>query len=171
MADIEPSHEEVLAVTQDLMKLLGSRSSVVRKRSIKAALSLLGEDSIDEPIPTPKHNVQCESRSPVHEELATFFNRDDSLKPSDNVHLCAAYHYSKHGPSSFSLQELRTIASEAGVVLPDRIDMTLKAATRKGKNLYTVTEKDKYRPTAAGGMYFKEQFDVIPGRQPKPAQE
>jgi len=63
------------------------------------------------------------------------------------------------------LNDLRAIANEAGVILPDRLDMTLKQAGKMGKRFFQATGRDSYKPTAAAGGLFKERWGVKPGRQ------
>ena len=100
-------------------------------------------------------------------EIAAFFDRDEKLKPADSAYLCAAYHYSLHGDVAFSLDDLRGIAGEAGIVLPDRLDMTLKQAGKGGKKLFQSAGRDAYRPTASARLLFNERWGVKPGKQSK----
>jgi hypothetical protein len=89
----------------------------------------------------------------------------------DEPFLCAAYHYSIYGIAPFSLDELRNIAKEAGVVLPNRVDMTLRQAGKGSKKLFHSAGRDLYKPTAAAGLVFKKKWDVKPGRRTKSVKE
>jgi hypothetical protein len=100
-------------------------------------------------------------------DLGQFFNRGEKLKPSENAQLCAAYHYSLYGDAAFSLDEIRGIAKNAGVVLPDRLDMTFNTATHAGKKLFQSVGRGSLKPTAAAGVAFNERWSVKPGRQEK----
>jgi hypothetical protein len=162
------------AVTvQRLVELLGPLGSVARQRAVSAAMVLLGEYAHESGarIDASEHGRPDGAGGRDPGDVAAFFNRDEDLKPSDNAYLCAAYHYAQYGPVPFSLQALRDVAAEAGVVIPDRVDMTLRAAGKGGKKLFQNAGQDAYKPTATGGLYFKERWGVTPGRKPKPVEK
>src|SRR5436190_11698129 len=115
------------ALAQQIVAILLNEDSVTRHRAISAALMLLGE----QPLRTMARgtpNGTDDDGADAQVDMARFFERDGKLKPSENAFLCSAYHYSLYGRAAFSLEELREIAKEAGVVIPDRVDMTLKQA-------------------------------------------
>ena len=122
----EPAdYEKTATVTQELVKLLGPLESSVRKRAVEAAMVLMGESSSQTVISTrPADRVT--DRGAL--DIASFFGREENLKPAENTYLCAAYLFSLYGPAAFSIQDVRDVAREAGVVLPDRPDMTLRQA-------------------------------------------
>ena len=103
-----------------------------------------------------------------HADLAAFFNREGDMKPADYAQLCAAYHYSVYGASAFSITELKAIAMDAGVVLPDRVDMTLRNAMQKGKKLFQPSGSGAFKPTATACMHFAEKWKLKPGKKAKP---
>jgi len=155
-------------LAQQIVVLLQSECSDTRRRAVQAAMMLLGE--------TKHPDCSSELRNPHPDSLPddgdgttfdSFFNRDKDLKPSDHAQLCAAYHFSVHGPIAFSLDDLRTIANDAGVILPDRLDMTLNAAKRGGKKLFQGVGKGMFKPTASAGLVFRERWNVKPGKQGK----
>jgi hypothetical protein len=156
-----PAQAGILA--QQIVTILISEDSETRRRAIHAAMMLLGEEAPH--IQTKSTQQDLGNEDLV--DLAEFFNRDDDLKPSDHAQLCAAYHFSIYGTAPFSLEELRTIAADAGVVLPDRLDMTLTSATKNGKKLFQVAGKGLYKPTASAGLFFKERWSVKPGKMRK----
>jgi hypothetical protein len=161
-----PDPTEVGELAQQIVATLINVGSVSRQRAIQAAMLLLGETK------PPDLNEQinpAESNPDPHDHtgLASFFSRQGDLKPSDYAQLCAAYHYSLYGTAAFSLDELRAIATEAGVVIPDRVDMTLNQAIKKGKKLFLSAGKGSFRPTATAGLMFGERWDVKPGRRTK----
>jgi hypothetical protein len=160
---VDPASTVTLA--QQLVTVLAEADPETRRRAIAAALALLGDASTGNPPDSPRRGGNDLG------DLGTFFSREDALKPADNAYLCAAYHYARYGPTPFSLQDLREIAGEAGVVIPDRLDMTLKQAGKGGKKLFQSVGKDSYRPTAIAGMTFKERWGVTPGRHSKPGKE
>ena len=102
-----------------------------------------------------------------NDDLASFFNRDGEMKPADYAYLCAAHHFSQFGAAPFSISEIRAIATEAGVVIPDRLDMTFAQATKKGKKLFQSVGRGTFKPTATGSLEFGERWSVKPGRKAK----
>jgi hypothetical protein len=160
----DPSKAGIIA--QQIVTILLDVDSETRLRAIQAAMMLLGE------APVSKLGLQAQveesaSGSDQNGDLAGFLNRDDKLKPSEYAYLCAAYHFATYGAAAFSLDDLRAIAREAGVVLPDRLDMTLKQAGKAGKRLFQAVGRDAYKPTASAGVLFRERWNVKPGKKPK----
>jgi hypothetical protein len=154
------------AIAQQIVGILINENPEVRQRALRAALIALGDKyPVSETVPRTAEAIAVDGAPTT--ELGDFFGRQEDLKPSDYAQLCAAYHFALHGPLSFSLEELRTIAGEAGVILPDRLDMTLNKATSKGKKLFQSTGRGTFKPTAAAGLVFKERWGVRPGRVSK----
>ena len=136
--------EKAVQLAQSLVEILIDEDSETRRRAIQAALVLLGDAPFSLSPSTPDLEPTQDDA-----DIANFFNREEQLKPSDYAHLCAAYHFATYGPAAFSLEELKAIAIDAGIILPDRLDMTFKQASRKGKKLFQPAGKGAYRPTAA----------------------
>lgn len=84
-------------------------------------------------------------------------------KPSDNVHLLAADWYRRYGSAPFALDGMKNAAVDAGLTIPERLDMTLKAAKDGGKNLYQSAGRGLYKPTVTGELYLKKTYDVAKG--------
>src|SRR6185295_4079139 len=84
-------------------------------------------------------------------------------KPADNVKLIAAFLYSRFGTEPFSLDELRELANNAGLTIPARPDMTIKAALEEGKKLFHSPARDKYAPTVHGELFLKKTYSVRKG--------
>lgn len=145
-------------LAQKVVAIFTDIDGETRSRAISAALALMGESNL--PIPNAG-----DSDSEVETDLASFFERNDCHKPADFVHLCAAYHYRNNGNANFSVSNLRAIADEAGVVVPDRVDMTLSQATKGGKKLFQNIGKGTFKPTAAAALYFRERWNVKPARR------
>ena len=162
----DPTRAAKLA--QAIVAILVDEDSITRQRSVQAAMMLLGEGVPHQPAGQP-HPRESDSSGDSHAELATFFNREGDLKPADHAHLCVAYHYSIYGACAFSIAELKAIAADVGVVLPDRVDKTLQAAAHKGKKLFQSSGSGVFKPTAAAGLYFGEKWKVKPGRLTKSA--
>ena len=153
-------------IAQKIVNLLINEDSGLRRRAIQAAMMLLGETPLAEQNPNPQRKQPaCDLEENV--DLGQFFARGEKLKPSDNAQLCAAYHYSLYGVAAFSLDEIRAIAADAGVVLPDRLDMTFNAAAHAGKKLFQAAGRGSVKPTASAGIAFKERWGIKPGKATK----
>ena len=159
----QPDPTKTGTIAQQIISILINEDSETRQRAIQAAMMLLGEARVA----YENSLARSDSGNDDQADLAAFFNRNEKLKPADYAYLCTAYHFSLYGTVPFSLDELRAIAKEAGVVLPDRLDMTLKQAGKGGKKLFQAVGRDAYKPTASACMLFKEQWDVKPGRRTK----
>jgi len=157
--------KKTAALTQQLVSILANVDSETRRRAVKAAFAVLGEDS-GPPVPRPEPNGESNGDQA---DIDGFFARDEQLKPSDNAFLCAAYHYSQHGDTSFALEDLRKIASEAGVEIPDRLDVTLKGAAKAGKKMFQCSGKGQFKTTATARVFFRDHWQVRAGRKTKVA--
>jgi len=164
--DKQPDPAKAGNIAQQIVSVLINEDSETRRRAIQAAMMLLGEAPVAN-VNTRSESAASDSGGNGHEDLAAFFERYENLKPSDYAYLCAAYHFSVYGSVAFSLDDLRTIAAEAGLVLPDRLDMTLKQAGKGGKKLFQSAGRNAYRPTASAGLLFKERWGVKPGKRRK----
>jgi hypothetical protein len=150
-------------IAQRIVEILADHDPETRQRAIKAAMMLLGQ---------PTTALVDHERDPVepasdHAALAELFARSEKLKPAEHAQLCAAFYYFLYGPVPFSLEEIRAIGADAGVVLPDRLDKTFKSATHNGKRLFQPAGRAAFKPTAAAGLAFIARWGVKPGRRPK----
>ncbi|MBX3410874.1 MAG: hypothetical protein KF859_13445 [Phycisphaeraceae bacterium] len=171
----KPDPVRTAELAQQIVNVLAKEDSPTRQRAIFAALTILGEEA---PAGKPSNRGGDtggrggdEHVGGEHRDLATFFKRDEKLKASDYAQLCAAYHFSQYGDEAFTLEELRKIATEAGETIPDRLDMTLKAAKKNKKTLFQSAGRDRYKPTAAAKQMFKERWGVRPGKNTKPTKD
>jgi hypothetical protein len=105
--------------------------------------------------------------STVGPDLEAFFTKLEQEKPSDNVLHIAAYHYAKYGSTPISVEEIKQIASEVGITLPARVDMTLNSAQREHKGLFTRAGRGKFKPTVHGEQFLKKTYDIKKGTQKK----
>jgi hypothetical protein len=96
-----------------------------------------------------------------------FFSKHSHDKPADNVILLAAYHYSKYGSTSFTVDEMKALANEVGLTVPERTDMTFLQAKRNGKSFFLRAGRGAFRPTVHGEAFFKETYKVSKGTQQK----
>ena len=162
---VDPSKAGELA--QKIVDLLHNENSGTRLRAMHAAMTLLGEGTPSRSVGT-NAELQPNANAERGVDLGQFFNRGEKLKPSDNAQLCAAYHYALYGSVPFTLDELRAIGADAGVVLPDRLDMTVSQAAHGGKKLFQAAGRAAVKPTASAGVAFGEKWGVKPGRAAKP---
>ncbi|HJW40465.1 MAG TPA: hypothetical protein VJ476_04450 [Rhizomicrobium sp.] len=153
-------------LAQQIVGILANEESITRQRAIHAAMTLLGE-AIPPPV-TNQTRLPHDTGVDSH-DLASFFNRDGEMKPADYAYLCAAYYFAEYGAVPFSIAEIRVIAKDAGVVIPDRLDMTFASAAKKGKKLFQSPGRGTFKPTATGSLEFGERWTVRPGRKPKPS--
>ena len=114
---------------------------------------------------------QKNKESEDYDDRESFFRQFDQNKPSDNALLIAAYLYSQYGTSPFSSEDITELASDVGITIPSRCDMTFKKATKKGKKLFTKTGRGKYKPTVHGEAFLKDTYKVNKGRKTKEPEE
>jgi hypothetical protein len=93
----------------------------------------------------------------------SLFGRFDHDKPSDNVRLIAAYLFQQYGAEPFSVDEMKEIASDAGITVPARIDMTLRQAQENGKYLFVNAGTGRFKPTVHGETHLKDAYGVKKG--------
>jgi len=96
-----------------------------------------------------------------------FLAKNSHDKPADNVYLLAAALFRDYGSEPFSIKELETLATDTGVTVPNRIDMTLKQGTNNGKNLFTSSSRGFYKPTVHGEAFLKETYKISKGTKKK----
>ena len=92
-----------------------------------------------------------------------FFGAFDHDKPADNARLVAAFFYREYGAEPFSLDEVRQKASNVGITIPERIDMTFLQAKEKGKKLFARVGTGKFKPTVHGEANLKATYSVKKG--------
>jgi hypothetical protein len=152
-------------LAQKIVNLLSKENSCTRRRTIQAAMTLLGEETA----PDAALNQRDKQPTTKAEGVVDLWhlNGGEKPKPSDHAELCAAYHYSMYGPVAFTFAELRAIGDDAGVFLPGRLDMTLSLANHGGKKLFQLAGRGAVKPTASAGVAFGEKWGVKPGRAAK----
>ncbi len=150
-------------IAQKIVALLSGQGEEVRRRAISAAMMLLGTTPTNDSV----FVANASSNGGDAIEMTSFFEREGNFKPADFAQLCAAYHFSMFGFAPFTFDDLREIAGEAGIVIPDRLDMTIGQAKKNGKKLFQSAGRGQYKPTAAAGVLFRDRWDVRPGKKPK----
>jgi len=100
------------------------------------------------------------------EDREAFFTRFPHDKPADNVKLIAAWWYSQHGTATFELDDVKTLADDVGLTIPDRFNMTLESAQSENKALFKKAGRGAWQPTVHGESYFKATYQVKKGKKP-----
>jgi hypothetical protein len=98
-----------------------------------------------------------------------FFTTHEGGKPSDNAYLCVAYLYSQYGAQPFSLDDVRAVANQAGLTLPDRVDVTLAGAKKGGKQLFKRAGRGKLAPNVHGETYLRNTYSIGKGNKARGA--
>jgi len=164
----QPDPTKASELALKIVNLLRDTDSETRRRVMHAVMLFLGEKVIPEQRAERRPDVGGDGAE-SNLELGQFFHRGEKLRPAESAQLCAAYHYALYGAAPFTLDEIRAIANDAGVVLPDRLDMTFASAQHAGKKLFQSAGRGLVKPTAAAGLAFNERWSVKPGRQVKAA--
>ncbi|KJC52112.1 hypothetical protein [Bradyrhizobium sp. LTSP857] len=91
------------------------------------------------------------------------FSKHTHDKPADNVRLAAAHLFEQYGSEPFTAAEIESVATDAGITVPSRIDMTLRVAKDDGKQLFMSAGRGKFKPTVHGEIYLKNTYKVKKG--------
>jgi hypothetical protein len=110
-------------------------------------------------------NGTGEESGPDLSEAEAFFTTHDGGKPADNAYLVAAYLYSQHGASPFSIDDVRAVATQAGLTLPERVDVTLGGGKKAGKQLFKRAGRGRLQPNVHGETYLRNTYNVTKGRK------
>jgi len=162
----ESVEQQVLVVAQNLVNAFAGLDQETAERATRAAFIVKGWARVG--VPNGDEVVAPTNGAPNQDQSAVaFFSRFEKLKPPENAQLCAAFHYSQHGNHPFSMDEIREIGKDAGLVLPGRVDMTFKQAGKSGRKLFQGAGKGAFKFTSHGEVYTQDRWGVRPGRQPK----
>lgn len=102
------------------------------------------------------------------EETASFLSEHAVGKPADNVKAIGALIFSEFGTAQFTPADVIRIADETGVMVPDRVDVTLQGAAHNKNRLFTKVRSGIYKPTIHGQKYFQEFYGVTKGTRNMP---
>jgi hypothetical protein len=119
--------------------------------------------SEDDSVTVSNGTGKRENRQAAPHNREAFFAERDSAKPSDNALATAAYHYSEYGSAGFTIDEMRQLADDVGVTIPERLDMTYLQAKRNGNRLFRRGGRNAFRPTVHGESFFKQTYNVQKG--------
>ncbi len=97
-------------------------------------------------------------------DVRDFYASFSPTTPADSALVLVGWFYTQRGNSAFSLEELYDLFDEVGVPRPNRVNMTLRACSRKGKKLFTSAGHGKFRPNVHGENYFKSEMNLRPGK-------
>jgi hypothetical protein len=100
----------------------------------------------------------------LSDDADTFFNKYNHEKAADNILLIAAWLYSQYGKYPITKSELDSTASNCGLTIPDRSDITMRQATRKGKSLFTKSGKG-WQLTVSGEHFLRATYKVKKGNK------
>jgi hypothetical protein len=103
-----------------------------------------------------------------NEEDAEFFGKFNHDRAADNAKLIAANHYRKYGSEPFSIDDVRQVAADVGITIPDRVDMTFRAAKEDGHKLFTKAGRSKFKPTVHGETHLKAEYSITKGTKIRP---
>jgi hypothetical protein len=104
---------------------------------------------------------------PGNEAVEAFFAKGEITKPADAVYAIAGYLFSQYGSAPFTIDDVRELAQQVGLTLPDRPDNTLRNAKKNKKSLFRL-KGDGWVTTASGELVLKEKFDIKKGRKKRP---
>lgn len=102
---------------------------------------------------------------------ADLFSKFDHNKPSDNARLIAAHLFQEYGSEPFSVEEVKAVAANVGITIPDRVDKTLGTAAENGKQLFTQVGRSKFKPTVHGESYLKTTYGIKKGKKTRGADD
>ena len=137
--------------------------------SIRLAAFTLLEDYVTADKSHPGREDLKKGDTPSVKDREAFLSKFNTDKPADNTLLLAAYLYGQYGLASLSVDEIKSLATEVGLIVPDRVDMTLRNAQREGKNLFLSTGRGVFKPTVHGALFFKSTYNVSEGTSSKTA--
>jgi hypothetical protein len=69
------------------------------------------------------------------------------------------------------VEEVKAVATNVGITIPDRVDMTLGNAAEDGKQLFTRVARGKFKPTVHGESYLKSTYEVKKGTKTRGADD
>lgn len=95
-------------------------------------------------------------------DLGAFISSFDTSKPSEALNVLVAWLYSQRGAQPFSTTELKELADQCGLTIPNRPDMTFKGAKTNGKAIYGQSGRN-WKLTVSGELYVKSTYNVTKG--------
>lgn len=117
--------------------------------------------------PSTRNNREEDSSS-GSDSIGEFFGKHSHDKPGDNVMLIAAWHYGEYGAEPLTTTDISKLASNVGLTVPARPDMTLKKKAVSGKSCFKIHSRGAFTPTVHGEAFLKETYQVKKGKKSLP---
>lgn len=157
----EAVEERLLEINKVIAKLDPS----VRVAAFDFLKPYISGGTLPAPLADPKK--QAPDPQPAS-DVTELIQKHGEGKPNDNINLLAAIWFADYGSTPFSLDYLRERATETGLTIPARPDMTLRTAKDKGKNLFASAARGLFKPTVVGEAFFKTTYNVRKGTKTPP---
>lgn len=109
-------------------------------------------------------NHDAATRKGAPTELAEFVKAYDHKKPKDNVLLLVGWLYSTYGVCPLAIKKLNDLADSCGLVVPERLDNTMRRAKVKNKNLFAKQDKG-WKLTVSGEIYLQDTYKLMKGNK------
>lgn len=145
---------------EQIAKVVEKLPAEVRSAAFDLLKDYVTGDSAESPTKKAPAKIKREVADDSEED---FFGAFDHDKPADNARLIAAWFYREYGVAPFSLDEVREKATDVGITIPARIDMTFLQAKEKGKKLFARAGTGKFKPTVHGEANLKAAYSVKKG--------
>ncbi len=158
---------EVVKKLRELNTIIKSLDPSIRPQSFELLRPVFFSDEPEHERDQRDQQTETAGKSTGTHNKEKFFGSFDHKKPSDNVFLIAAWLYSQHGVFPLTSDTIKAVADETGVTVPGRPDMTLKAAQKKAKHLFS-KQGAGYKPTVHGETFLKDTYRVKKGNSPIP---
>lgn len=160
--------EEVHSKLIEINKLIEKLDPAIRS----AAFDIITPYYFDEiSSATPKFDQEPKDKGKATKEkevgtsdLGEFIGQFEHDKPKDNVLLLAAWLYSQYGAYPIQAKEIKELADDCGLVIPNRSDNTMRQAKDKGKSLFTQQGKG-WKPTVSAELFLKNTYGVKKGNK------
>jgi hypothetical protein len=105
--------------------------------------------------------------APDTSDLEAFISSFENDKPVENAKLLVAWLYSNYGVYPMTAKEIKELGDSCGLIVPSRIDNTMRVAKNNGKGLFTQQGKG-WKLTVSGETHLKEDYGVKKGNKPLP---
>ena len=145
---------------EKIAKVLDGLPPEVRSEAFELLKGFVTDTSLE---PPEKKSSTRSKREGIDDSDETFFSTFEHDKPADNAKLIAAYFYREYGAEPFSIEEVQQKATDVGITIPARVDMTFLSAKEKGKKLFARAGTGKFKPTVHGEAHLKAKYSVKKG--------
>lgn len=98
-----------------------------------------------------------------------FVRSQDIDKPANAVKAIAAWWFSQYGSVPIRAADIKKLAGEIGVTIPDKPYMTLTGMKTDGKDVFRSSKGDFVPTVPHGELFFQSQYKVKKGKQLPPS--